>query len=363
MPRSFFFFFRVRCLLCLVVVRARRIEFCREGTLTGHYCCPKRCGKTCGQECRGGEGRCCPPMNRRRRQCTSIAEVDCFVANRTEDVSGQVSDCKDCVALLLTGHMRTFERTRHSLRRYLASANEKSQFDLIIATYENQDASTNRYGDASRHTTRRDGSPVTRERLDVAYGSVHRWSATRYHVFREDEIGAILPRDFKRYTSPKFRKPEHVEQIKRIKRSLALVQQGIVMVRDLEEQRQKSYEFIVRLRPDIELLKPILLDRVMTTRNENAIVVPESYDARGGLRIQAKQLATRPCSQNGTITPKWVQDHMAIATLPAFWHYARFYHSYLKPHIFSPHVETSLAKYLTPTLSIRCVDIRYTIRR
>lgn len=281
---------------------------------------------------------------------------------RTPRYSGACgSERKLCGAVLLTGHMRTFEETRSSVLKHVVAANAvKWDFDLIVATYATQDTSP-RFQDKSRHSTAA-SAQVTWERVFQAY-QVDEWCAVVIHVFRDDEIGAILPRDMKR-SVPHITKPEHLEQVARIKRSLALVQQGVIMVRELAMKRQKPHDAVLRLRPDIELLRPLQFDSLMPFVRRNFLVVPADYDPRGGLAIQAKQLVTRPCARNASLAPEWVQDHLALAASPVMWIYARFYHSFLKPKVFSSHVESALAKYLAPLTRVSCVPtIKYTILR
>ncbi|KAJ8609333.1 hypothetical protein CTAYLR_009118 [Chrysophaeum taylorii] len=357
-------------------VAARRIEFCRDGRLdrSGRLCCVARC-PVCGTPvCISPRDACC--ARRRRRPCGSIGATDCLVRNSTDSFTDEHTvrfgePCggggRRCVAVLLTGHMRTFEKTSASIRRFLLGPNAAScDFDLAVATYENQDAATHRFRDKSRHSTSAD-AVVTWQRIDGAYQSPA-WRAVVYHVFREAEIGAILPRDLRRQSPhlARYKNPDHLAQINRVKRTLALVQQGVVMVRELVDRRRQLYDLVVRLRPDIDLLAPLKFDaRILgIVRDKQRLIVPAKYDPRGGLNIKASQLYTRPCAANGTLAPAWVQDHMAIASVSAMWIYARFYHAYLKAGIFSAHVETALGNYLRPHLSISCFDtIQYTIRR
>lgn len=310
----------VRCVVISLFddwVAARRIEFCRNGVLspTGQLCCSEQCGPRCGKaRCASIIDRCC--WRRRRPYCDSINAVDCFVKNATlltdehtpwfQDGCGSVR--RPCVALLLTGHMRTFEQTKKSIIRHLLRANLKEcDFDLIVATYLNQDAAKPRINDKSTHSTSVD-SVVSWQLLYAAFQEFNAWRATRFHVFREDEIGAILPRNIRRQSPAiaRIKKPEHLEQVNRIKRALALVQQGVLMVQDLERRRKRPYDVIVRLRPDIELLRPLMVNAaILKLVGFNVLVVPATYDARGGLQIRASQLVTRPCAKNGTLRPRW----------------------------------------------------------
>lgn len=351
-----------------VKVWAKRIEFCREGRLNrrGDVCCPSKC-KVCGtQRCSSPRHTCC--ASRLRGECRTVNSVDCMVngtasMERTPRYSGACgSERMQCGAVLLTGHMRTFEETRASVLEHVVKANAiKWDFDLVVATYATQDTKP-RYHDKSRHSTAANAE-ITWERVYGAYQAAE-WRAVVIHVFRDDEIGAILPRDMKRQVPQKLEKAEHLEQVARIKRSLALVQQGVIMVRELAKKRHKPHDAILRLRPDIELLRPLRVDALMPYVRRSFLVVPADYDPRGGLAIQAKQLVTRPCALNASLAPTWVQDHLALAASHVMYMYARFYHTYLKPHIFSSHVETALAKYLAPLTRISCVPtIKYTILR
>lgn len=303
--------------LCGDYVASRRIDFCRNGVLspTGHLCCSKQCGARCGKaRCASINDRCC--WRQRRPYCDSINAVDCFVKNATLLTDEQTPWFQDgcgsarrpCVALLFTGHMRTFELTKKSVIRHLLRANLKEcDFDLVVATYANQDAAKPRINDMSRHSTSAD-NVVTWQLIYAAFQEFDAWRATRFHVFREDEIGAILPRNIRRQ-SPSLahiKKPEHLEQVGRIKRALALVQQGVLMVRDLERRRKRPYDVIVRLRPDIELLRPLIVNAaILKLVGFNVLVVPAAYDARGGLQIRASQLVTRPCAKNASLRPRW----------------------------------------------------------
>jgi len=364
--------------MVVMVALGRRIEFCRDGVRdsgSGLLCCSRQCGPQCGaRQCTSPRDRCCWPA--RERVCLSIGAVECV----TRDVNSLTNErtaaydpaCGEngrmCVAVLLTGHMRTFEKTSGALHAHLLRANsDRCDFDLIVATYVNQDANEPRLNDRSRHSTTA-AENMTWERIDAVFTRrFDWWRARRYHIFREDEIGAVLPRDLKRQAPhlSRFKQPQHVAQIGRIKRSIALIQQGVIMVRDLAESRARGYDAVLRLRPDIELLRHLYVDaELLGLVRSKILVVPATYDPRGGLQIKASQLFTRPCARNASLTPTWVQDHMAIGTLGAMWIYARFYHAYLKPEIFAPHVETALAKYLAPLLPVGCLNtIRYTIRR
>uniref|UniRef100_A0A7S3JWG6 Uncharacterized protein n=1 Tax=Aureoumbra lagunensis TaxID=44058 RepID=A0A7S3JWG6_9STRA len=286
--------------------------------------------------------------------------------------------------------MRTFQQTSKSVIQHVVNANrQRYDFDFVVATYENQDARTPRYRDRSNHSTTYE-STVNAEMLWKTYHKHIRhisrspFKAAWIHVFNEDEIGAVLPRAILRQ-APHLNKIKRLQDkneiymINRIKRSLALVQQGIFLVHDLGLKRGRPHDLIFRLRPDLQLLSPLPLDQVRQAMwygiqsletnpslyMRSRLVLPVTYDPRGGLNIRPTQLSTRPCARNGTLRPLWVQDHMALASMATMVIYARFYHSYLKPHIFSSHVETSLAKYLSPEqINVSCLDsIRYTVVR
>ena len=361
-------------------IQGRGIEYCRDGLLdkTKRYCCPSRCA-TCGEtECVSSRDVCC---RKRRERCRSIGATDCAVpagvGTKDEELLYK-EGCRRCVAVLLTGHLRTYERTAPSLKLLVR---EDYEFDLVVATYKTQDAKQPRFRDKTKHST----DPEQRVSSDdVLRAYTQNWQAVWVHIFDEDEIGAILPRDIRRHAPHLKVNDDHLVQVNRVKRSLALVQQGIWMVQDLAVKRKVPHTLVVRLRPDIQLLRPFPLDDAVAIasssvlaasqrrlqesfpgrRRRNVVIVPTTYDPRGGLNIRAAQLTTRPCARNASLTPTWVQDHVAVAAFRPMLTYANFYHAYLKKGIFSGHVETSLAKYLKPLLRVSCLDsIQYTVVR
>ena len=66
---------------------------------------------------------------------------------------------------------------------------------------------------------------------------------------------------------------------------------------EMIERRAETYGVIVKLRFDVALKTPLVINRRWVERG--LVVVPVQI-ADGGAGIKAKQLATRPCSRDGS---------------------------------------------------------------
>ena len=139
---------------------------------------------------------------------------------------------------------------------------------------------------------------------------------------------------------------------------------------EMIERRAETYGVIVKLRFDVALKTPLVINRRWVERG--LVVVPVQI-ADGGAGIKAKQLATRPCSRDGSASkqPVWVQDHIGYAAPATFRKFSVNVQRYNLRHVTPEQAGNGRTPehYLAESLReqkvrVNCDDkIRYTVRR
>ena len=139
---------------------------------------------------------------------------------------------------------------------------------------------------------------------------------------------------------------------------------------EMIERRAETYGVIVKLRFDVALKTPLVINRRWVERE--LVVVPVQI-ADGGAGIKAKQLATRPCSRDGSASkqPVWVQDHIGYAAPATFRKFSVNVQRYNLRHVTPEQAGNGRTPehYLAESLEeqnvrVNCDQtIRYTVKR
>ena len=226
-------------------------------------------------------------------------------------------------AILLTGHVRTFDLTAPTLDEFLIKANPGYVFSLFCSTYREREA--------------RSRSPTARQKTEQRSLNEDELYAVYAPFVPRDRFHAELHRPWDVKSGLPFFNPQHARNKTQAGiKSIRIISDGSGTrpcwssssvatcvaaaaprkIHDIE-RRAETYGVIVKLRFDVALKTPLVINRRWVERG--LVVVPVQI-ADGGAGIKAKQLATRPCSRDGSASkrPVWVQDHVGYASPATF---------------------------------------------
>ena len=223
------------------------------------------------------------------------------------------------VALLLTGHARTFEKTSQSIHQNLIRANPQMSFAVFIATYNERDTKTN---GMKHHTNPAD----TVGHLNVSHAVTEHELISRYaplpvhvSIHKEQEVMDLLPSKFKRAPGAHFSAVQY-----RKRRTLAafrLIYEGYKMVLRATKHHE-PFDLVIKLRLDCWLSNGWPLKGFISRlKDKQAIVMPAKLQF-GDHHYRPEQLKTKPCDKDGGKTPTWVSDHVAFGPMSSMRWYA-----------------------------------------
>lgn len=207
-----------------------------------------------------------------------------------------VASEKTKVAIMLSGHARTYNMTAPSLRSMLVDANLYSEFSLFALAY----------------------STGTRKKaLRSTYQPVALTKHVTVAILREC-YEQVVPRDrlfVKVVDEKEFSKKLSSKGIKnsrrfRISVMFRMIASTYDLVRAHEKRNKERFGIVLRLRFDLDLLDVFLLRPLPDPK---MVVVPKQM-AKGPSHFVPTQLRTRPCDSEGKARPTWVQDHVAYAS-------------------------------------------------
>ncbi|KAJ8607754.1 hypothetical protein CTAYLR_008600 [Chrysophaeum taylorii] len=208
---------------------------------------------------------------------------------------------RDC-AVILAGHARTYDLTAKSVRENLIAANQEWwNFSVFALTYSLRDRK--RGGDKSVHTRMgRNVSDVTAARVRDKYFNI---PEDQIHARVVDEIFVkrMLPPSIRLKANSTYTQQHRL----RVSMMFRMVAEAFEMVVEHERRANRSFALVVKLRFDLKILRPFVLD----ARHRGAIIVVPRRMDRGPSGLSPAQIRTRPCDVNGTEQPKWMQDHIA----------------------------------------------------
>ena len=268
-------------------------------------------------------------------------------------------------AILLTGHVRTFDLTAPTLDEFLIKANPGYVFSLFCSTYREREAVSisNRQGQTEQRS-------INEDELYAVYAPFVPRDRFHAELYRPWDVKSGLP----------FFNPQHARNktqagikkyrnyLRRIRHSsmFELVKRGYEMI----ERRAGSFDVIVKFRFDLALKAPFVINRRWV---ERGLVVLPVQIADGGAGIVPKSLATRPCSRDGSASkrPVWVQDHVGYASPDTFRKFSVNVQKYNLRHTtreqagHGRHPEHYLAASLEEqNVRVNCDEtIRYTVKR
>ena len=223
------------------------------------------------------------------------------------------------VALLLTGHARTFEKTSQSIHQNLIRANPQMSFVVFIATYNERDTKTN---GMKHHTNPADtvghlnaSHAVTKHELISRYAPL----PVHVSIHKEQEVMDLLPSKFNRAPGAHFSPVQY-----RKRRTLAqfrLIYEGYKMVMRATKHHE-PFDLVIKLRLDCWLSNGWPLKGFISRLKEKQAIVMPAKLQFGDHHYRPEQLKTKPCDKDGGKTPTWVSDHIAFGSMSSMRWYA-----------------------------------------
>ena len=221
-------------------------------------------------------------------------------------------------AILLTGHVRTFDLTAPTLNEFLVQANPGYAFSLFCSTYREREAVSIR----SRQGPTEQKS-LDEDELYVPYTSFIPRDRFHAELHRPFDIKRGLPffnpQRAKTLSKNQTKNSGYRNYLRRMRHSsmFELIKRGYEMI----ERQAEIYHVVVKFRFDLGLKALLVINRGWV---ERGLVVMPVRIADGGAGIQPRVLATRPCSTDGSgkKRPSWVQDHVGYASPGTFRKFA-----------------------------------------
>lgn len=221
--------------------------------------------------------------------------------------ANQSAPNKKTVAILLTGHARTFNLTAPTLRSMLVDVNSQFDFFVFALAYRN--------GQRKPTLTSNLQPPVltnyiTPKILRATYKQVVPLDRLTVHVVSERAVEKLLPKQLR---SPSEDASRHEKARAMISMMFRMISSAHSMVRDYEVNYRRRFDVILKLRFDLALLRAFILKPALVAPNRTApqskhlwlpIVVPEKM-APGDSQYLLNQLRTRPCDIDGLLKPRW----------------------------------------------------------
>ena len=223
------------------------------------------------------------------------------------------------VAVLLTGHARTFEKTSRSIHQNLIRANRQMTFTIFISTYDVRDTETNglhhhtKFSDTAGHLN------VSRTVTEHELASRYAPTETRIKIHTEREMFDLLPSKHIHKPGASFTGTQYKQR--RTLGMFRLISEGYKMVQKAAPQNG-PFDLLVKLRLDCSLTEPWKLANFhLRLQNKQAIAMPERMQT-GNHHYRPDQIKTHPCDKIGGKTPSWVSDHVALGPLSSMRYYA-----------------------------------------
>lgn len=222
------------------------------------------------------------------------------------------------VAIVMAGHARTYNLTAMSWRQKLVRANPSYDFWLYALSY-----TTGERKAPLRSTVKAPplSEKITVEILQATYGNVVGSERVIARVVSEKQAQKFLPAKLR---SSRKLINTHNKQRSRISMMFTMVSEAFSMVRQTERSWKRRFDIVIKARFDLQLLADFILTTAKVAadpqKTDLPVVVPLEM-ALGPSHLSPKQIRTRPCNDQGTQRPHWVQDHIAWSTSRAMEFY------------------------------------------
>lgn len=228
--------------------------------------------------------------------------------------ANQSATNKKKVAIILTGHARTFNLTAPTLRSMLVDVNSQFDFFVFALAYRNGERKP---AITSSLQPLELTNYVTPKILRATYKQVVPLDRLNVHVVSERAVERLLP---KRLRSPSEDANRHDKARAMISMMFRMISSAHSMVRDYEVKYRRRFDVILKLRFDLAILRAFILKPALVAPNRTVlqskntwlpIVVPERM-ASGPSQFLLSQLRTRPCDIDGFLTPHWcaIRNHL-----------------------------------------------------